>query len=550
MDLTPEQRELARALAELERRKEGDALQHFDPYPSQEQFLRSQALYKLVRAGNRAGKSQVGAADIAHTMRGTHPYQPNYDGGVYVLIAPSRAQIMATWQKKLLEDCEMQGHANKPFIPAWEIEDTGYDAAQGQKSLRYVKMKNGKELMIMVSGTKQLKKLLKGRKLHGIWIDEDEGEGSMLDECYVRVQDVQSDPNCPGGGFIRWTSSFTKVNDSLDAFYERCMDEDDPDHVCFHIADTEVRHITDEVKQRLKRVLSEEQQAIRVTGHGSVTGDLKIYPQIDLERHTCSEKYQTNPDDCLFLGWDLGTGRHGSPAAMALGVCTRKNPKQLRLIAGWIGKNKTLEYQLAVMKWLLAGRKLASLIYDHGTGHKTEYTTGETVITTARKLMRKSGIYPIMGTRKHDSLNVSLGINIVRSMLDPKPDDPSVDPLLVWDPPDDDNNLRRGVYHLRMYRGKEETDATGAGGVVKKNNDWPDAVRYLCSVRPEWREGCQCGYGDGKRPAVGSELPAANKDPLAGLTQVERARQRREEQGRGVWKRSGANRKRRRRPAQ
>ncbi len=78
-NISPEtKKEIARLLWTRKKVRENSALDNWKPWePEQLAAFRSQARTRLVMGGNRSGKTQLGAADVAHSFMGTHPFRKN-----------------------------------------------------------------------------------------------------------------------------------------------------------------------------------------------------------------------------------------------------------------------------------------------------------------------------------------------------------------------------------------------------------------------------------------------------------------------------------------
>jgi hypothetical protein len=99
------------------------------------------------------------------------------------------------------------------------------------------------------------------------------------------------------------------------------------------------------------------------------------------------------------------------------------------------------------------------------------------------------------------------GIDCVREYLDPNPYDRSIDPLIVLNPPTPQNQMGQVRAELISYRGKEGTQFTGIGGVVKKNDEFCDTLRYLARCLPAYSPALRCGYPNKQSNPVSSAEP-------------------------------------------
>jgi phage terminase large subunit-like protein len=71
-------KELAKAFILRKKVKEQKRLEDFKPWePDQANAFRSKARTRIILGGNRSGKTEIGAVDVAHMFMGTHPYREN-----------------------------------------------------------------------------------------------------------------------------------------------------------------------------------------------------------------------------------------------------------------------------------------------------------------------------------------------------------------------------------------------------------------------------------------------------------------------------------------
>jgi len=124
----------------------------FRPSPAQIDVLLSTSLRRLVRAGNRAGKSQFAAAELV-AKACTHPR------GRYRAVGPTFTTTNRVVGRLLYE-----------LIPPGLLhKDSQYDPARGWKH-RLIRLTNGAE--IEIRSYDQLQTAHAGSPLHGIWLDE------------------------------------------------------------------------------------------------------------------------------------------------------------------------------------------------------------------------------------------------------------------------------------------------------------------------------------------------------------------------------------------
>jgi hypothetical protein len=105
--------------------------------------------------------------------------------------------------------------------------------------------------------------------------------------------------------------------------------------------------------------------------------------------------------------------------------------------------------------------------------------------------MASRGIVPKHGFCQSKK-NHAPGIAMLRHYMDPA-EERATPPLLMLDKATDENCVAQLRQQIMAYRGREETKFTGPGGVVKKNDDLVDPLRYLVMQRPYWVADFACG---------------------------------------------------------
>lgn len=495
-----------------------DPLRHWTPTPTQERYLRSSARYRLLTSVNRGGKTACGCADLAWTLRGIHPYRPNYKNLVLIQFTTSRLQAAQVLGQKLFKHSELllPGHedaAQEPMIPAREIEKLNEPNVAGMKVPYELIMRNGNRLLFSWAGVDNVWKRLKGLRLDGAFVDEDSGSMQLFDELYPRLLDAQSDAARPGLGFFSWQATNTEANEAYDAIVDRCKQRVDG-HEMFVIGKHENPAISVAAREGLRNVLSAD--AIRVRVDGDVTaGDLvAIYhKQWGDARHVLPAPYEVQPEDNLWVGYDPGVDH---PMGMLVCAVNRHNPRRLHAVQAWNYRGETIERDADHLATWLRGRKLAGFVYDTNLKNR-DRGGGPSVLTRFKELLHDRGISPLAGFWQSKK-NHAPGIALVRHYLDPNPDDRTVPPLLVLSPPTPENGVGTLRRQLTAYRGREASKFTGPGGVVKKDDELVDAVRYLIMAQPAWNVDWACGRALDIATHRVANLDAIDTDNAVSLT--------------------------------
>lgn len=487
------------AKQELERRKRCDPLLWYAATPSQEKFLRRDvavdAPFSLVSSQNRGGKSMVACADLALTLRGIHPHKQNYTNLTIMQFTPTRGQAVDVIGKKLFDDSELKlpdgspkEAYNKPMIPPWEIAELNRPLIAGMRVPVSCTLKNGNKLLFSWSGAADQDKRIAGRRLDAVYIDEEAGTPELFAEVAARLLDARSDKNRPGLGYFVWAYTNTRYNEAYENFMTRA-EQGAPGHKTFVLMPGENPAVDTIQREMLAGLMTEDQANIRMRG-GVDAGDLvSIYgKQWSDERHILPDPYQIRPEDNLWVCYDPGVDH---PMGMGIGAINRDEPLRIRAVKCWNYRGETIERDANNLAEWLAGRKIAGFVYDTNLKNR-DRGGGPSVLSRFKELLAARGIIPQAGFYQSKK-NHAPGIALFRHYLDPNPDDRTVPPLLVLDPPTPENGVGGLRNQVLKYRGKEATKFTGTGGVVKKDDELIDAFRYLINQRPAYNPTWACG---------------------------------------------------------
>lgn len=485
-----------RAKRILAERKAKDPLQWFSPTPTQEQFLRRDIkdCYSLISSVNRGGKSTIACVDLAWTLRGIHPYRPNYKGLTIIQFTPSRLQAANVIGAKLFKKSELYlpnapaSIKNEPMIPAWEIEKLNEPNVAGMKVPYELIMKNGNRLLFSWSGVEGIAKRIAGLRLDAAYVDEDAGTVALFDEVYPRLLDAQSDSSRPGLGYFVWPCTNVNYNEAHESFVERA-DRGVAGHKVYVIGKNENPAIDLNKREALKDVLSADAARIRMEGDLTAGELVSVYgKQWQDERHILPYEYQITPSDNIWISYDPGVDH---PMGMGAFAINKEMPLRLHACKMWNYRGETIERDANNLQEWLQGRKLTGFVYDTNLKNK-DRGGGPSVLERFKELLAARGIVPMAGFWQSKK-NHAPGIAMTRHYLDPNPDDRTVPTLLVLSKPTDANGTGMLRQQLLKYRGKESTKFTGAGGVVKKDDELVDLLRYLIMNRPSHNPDWACG---------------------------------------------------------
>ena len=471
--LSPRERELA---LEIRKRKQ-DALINFVPTPTQKEFLESEARWKSVTGGNRCGKSAVAACAGADILRKTglwHEPSPYPLHGL--LLVPARRQSYSVWGKKLLENSELPG-LESPLIPAREIEKASVAFMQGEKTFSHLQMKNGNELTLAWSNAPNMWERLQGIAFDFVIIDENAGDEKLMAEISQRLLDAQS-KGWKHGGMILWPGSETSFNIGHELFLRACRDPEIPYASEFRLKPAENPAINMEHRDQTKHLMTEEEEKIRILGTGSRAGVVSIYaPYLQMNPNIIVDgDYVHGEYDNIVIAYDPGWVH---PCGILFASLRPDDHMTLHLWHFICEVKRTHEMHAKSIAEALHGRFLRCLVPDPAA--KTDRSgTGIKIIEHIKEAHRNNGVRyhrdkqkVIWPKNRHEH-----GIGLVRSALEN-------DKIRIYK---NGPGMQRFISQMKLYRGKEESRFTGPGGVVKKDDEGPDCLRYLTVLQLRWMD--------------------------------------------------------------
>lgn len=482
--LTPEQAQMVLAAYQ-----DTLALYAYKPSPTQQRFHESMAYDRLLTAGGRGGKTTAALWDLSCVALGVHPHKPWYGPVTIIVLCISRQNAAAVVQRKLLEACELPGKiGSQPFLPHDEIDwDESASAKVPYRTFYHIKLKNGSIIHFGWSGDTHSWEKLQGIKADYVYIDENAGSEKLVIELMKRLLDVQSDASKqPWGGCLVWGATGTIVNPTFERFRERCL-KGEADSAAFVIPPGETGAVSKEAHARFAKKLTKDQRKIHIDGTETASTMTYIYhKQWNDERHLLKQDYELQDDDNIFISYDPGVDH---PTGILIGAINKARPHQLVCAKFFNHRLMSVDYDVECLHAYLKGRKIGLFTYDYRAKERHKHAA-PLIHSLATKLEAK-GYIPIQGYYPSDKRH-EVGIATVREYLDPNVFDRTVAPLIVINPSEESGGqLMRS--QLMCYRGKEETNFTGAGGVVKKDDEFPDTLRYLCRLIPTWSASLVCG---------------------------------------------------------
>jgi hypothetical protein len=367
----------------------------------------------------------------------------------------------------------------------WEIASLRRPMVAGMQVPKEVIMKNGNRAFFSWTGVEGQDKRIAGIKLDAAYIDEEAGNSRLFAEIATRLTDSLSLGT--GLGYYVWAYTNTNWNDAYEAFKRR-SEEGARGHKTFTLMPGENPAISADARLMIGGTMDADQAAIRMQGGVDAGSLVQIFAkQWQDERHIAKTPHDVLPTDNLWVGYDPGVDH---PMGMGVAAITKDFPLTLNIVQSWMYKGETIERDVDNLCEWLRGRNLAGFVYDTNLKNR-DRGGGPSVLQRMKELMASRGIIPKLGFFQSKK-NHAPGIAMMRHYLDPS-DERTVPPLLRLDPITPDNGLAIVRQQILAYRGREETKFTGGGGIVKKNDECVDFLRYICMQRPFWQLDGACG---------------------------------------------------------
>lgn len=296
-------------LAELARRRI-EALKLYEPLEGQEAFHACKARRRLLRAGNRAGKTLICAVEAARAMTGQNPHGkfPKTNGRLYA-IGKDEAQLGEVLHRKLfragafkvIRDLHTgEWRSFRPWLPAdLEREDKAKPAPpliprRFVKSMSWVKKAaNIPEKFVLVNGWEidfwsSNSAPPRGSDLDAVWMDEEIVNPEWFAEMSARLLDRK--------GHLWWGATPQTGSVAMTEFHYRCEREEEewrrsnfdpkkePDAREIVISLHDNVHLGRKEKELLAADLTDEQASVRIDGNYAVLGRL-MYPEYHPRGH-------------------------------------------------------------------------------------------------------------------------------------------------------------------------------------------------------------------------------------------------------------------------
>jgi phage terminase large subunit-like protein len=289
-------------LSELERRRIENPLKYIKQHNKQKEASESSAAIKTLFWGNRVGKTEWGAQEVAQYAVADHPYKalrPPYE---IWCCCPSFDAQEETTQKKLLT-----------YIPPKEIEHIDYLRGRIIKKMH---LKNGN--ILSFKSYEQGREKFQGTGKRLIWFDE-EPPRDIWEECFVRVE---------AGQDLDVLLTMTPIKGMTWVYDDIYLNTGNPDLFVSEAGWDDNPWLTESQKQQMSRGLSAN--AIKVRREG------KFVKRVGLVCAWWDRSAHLKDYESLDRGWtwyEILDGGFSDPSAWLL--CGVDNDNNVHVVSGF-----------------------------------------------------------------------------------------------------------------------------------------------------------------------------------------------------------------------
>jgi len=435
------ERDLLRALQELERRNRENKIARFKPYDEQLAFLNSTANISCLIGGNRVGKSETGSLAVTAHVTGDYPDYwrgVRFAGPIDVwVVGVTSLRVRDTVQEKLFGRLGRLGTGMIPkdkIIENSIMKKTGTPGAFDRVDIKHIS--GGTSSIQFFSYDQGVEKFM-GSSVQLVWFDEEPPE-AIFNECRMRILDC-------GGNMM---FSFTPLQ-GITPLYDNIMQDEAIFKVFLSMH--HAKHLKSEDIDRLTEGMSDAEKTARIEGIATV-GAGKVF-QFAEEEYTI-DPFEIPPYWRRLGGFDVGLGH---PTGAVMGAID----DDAKVI--YITNEYKVNERTAV--------DIASHLKHWGVKFVTDPSVFSREIATAVQKSRAytdEGMELIKGNRDREE-----GIAIIRKLM-------GSGRLYIF------STCTELLKELRTYRTKTSPD--GNTVIVKVNDDVIDAMRYLVMGMEEYAE--------------------------------------------------------------
>jgi len=320
-DRVQQQNRIDALAAEMALRKQ-DGLTLYRPRPEQVPFHRSKASERIIRGGNRSGKTTAAVAEIASallrqpivTWEGetlamgwptdrpllmwfvgfdekhiARMYKKLFKEGAYKILRDRMTNAWRAWRPWEADDLAREDACKRsqPLVPPRMVEQTVW-AHAGEQVPSVTRMKNGTEIQWFSSGSEAAV----GDAVDAIWIDEDVKYPEHVSEWQARLSDNR--------GRLVWSSWPRGKNPAMRAMVKRAEEQADwetPDVQCWTLTHSGNPYIPKAEREKRVRAWKAAGEGVYLARDLGLFADglVQVFSNFDLERHTLPVRGEPDP---------------------------------------------------------------------------------------------------------------------------------------------------------------------------------------------------------------------------------------------------------------
>lgn len=251
-------------------------------------FHKSDKVGRILRGGNRSGKSVAGVVETAWRATGRHPYQKTHE-------LPIKARIVTVDRDAGMKQIILP--LLQQWIPPSELKNGNWTDSWNQSD-KVLRLRNGSEIEIKTH--QQEVESFAGVPRHFIWFDE-ECPQAIFNECRLRLIDYDGS----------WIMTMTPV-EGMDWIYDRFIVTKAKNVAMFEVDITDNPHLNKRALELLDDDLDDEEKQIRRQGLFVPKGGLVIN-QFDHGRHIIAGGRDIPSNWTVYMSMDHG---YNNPTAV------------------------------------------------------------------------------------------------------------------------------------------------------------------------------------------------------------------------------------------
>lgn len=379
-----------------------DGLRLYRPTPKQQEFHACTLKERLIRGGNRSGKTTAAAADLAMDVTGVNKDAPS--AGIAYLVGKDGKEVANVMYKllfragafKMIRDLETKewraydpttDYARRkevkpapPFVPprlvkmiAWENKKANLPAV--------ITLHNGWELHFFSSNSAPPH----GSQIDRAWFDEEILNQNWYSEVSARLVDRD-------GRFV-WSATPQAGTAQLYELHERAdsqlrLPKEKRNLQEFHVTIYDNKHITPEQREEFESKLSVEEIAIRIHGEFASHG-IRVFPEFSEATHICPH-FSISHEWTIYVAIDPG---RQVCAALFLAVPPPEEAGDYAYAFDELYiRQCSAELFGQEMAKKCRGRTIEAFVIDHQEGRKVETGSGRSVEEQYADSLKKHGI--------------------------------------------------------------------------------------------------------------------------------------------------------------